>query len=126
MSISTHIPTGAGSSRLVRENIIVRGRKVRVPLIVFTTHDGFMGEAVMHRGQSAIATREAYEAAVAQRAAALFKAQQASMHALPSYLPQAPKPAPEAQLLNALKDTVLFSEVERRGWAIAPAEEVMA
>jgi hypothetical protein len=117
----SHIPTGAGSSRLVRENINVRGRKVRVARIVFTTHDGFMGEAIL-RGSAGPAIREAYEAAVAARAAALFKAQQATVSRTvtePVSRSITEKPAPEAKLLTAIKDTLLFSECERRGYLVS-------
>lgn len=83
-----------------------RGRH-RVRVLLFTTHDGFVGRSHTHDH------RAAYEAAVAERAKAQLIA-----------LTNAPKPAPHAQLLHTLDDSTLFREVERRGYAIVSPEEV--
>lgn len=121
MSHHNRIPTGAGSSRLVRENITVHGRRVRVARVVFTTHDGFVGESRLRHGEFGAALHAAYEAAVAERARALFRAREEAANVLPSAAPQAPKPAPAVQLLHCIKDTFLCSELERRGYEISLA-----
>lgn len=117
-TMSQHIPASAGSFRIVREKRIIRGRAVRVCTLVFTTTDGFVGESIPRHGR--FDHRGAYEAAVAARAAALFKASQAAANQLPrSAFERVHKPAPSATLLHAIKDTLLFSEVERRGFEVS-------
>lgn len=114
---NSHIPSSAGTFRVVREKRIIRGRAVRVCTLVFTTHDGFVGESIPRHGR--FDHRAAYEAAVAARASALFAAGQAAMNRTPKPWEVVNKPAPAAQLLTAIKDTLLFSEVERRGYEVA-------
>jgi len=123
-TMSQHIPASAGSSRLVRENITVRRRQGRVARILFTTHDGFVGEATVRNGMFRETTRTAYEAAVAERASALFKAGQVAANVLPrSSYERVNKPAPAAIVAfvphpEKLSDSALFSEVEARGYEV--------
>lgn len=112
--MSNHIPAGAGAFSVVNGKAMIRGKVRRTRVLVFTTHDGYVGESRLFKH------REAYEAAVAARASAQFAARQASITALPSSRP-CDKPAPAVQLLHALKDTILFSEVERRGYEVSIA-----
>ena len=110
------IPAGAGDFKVVNIRRQIHGRERRVRVLTFTTHDGFVGESRTFKH------REAYEAAVAARATALFEAREASINATPrSSFERVNKPAPAAQLLNAISESMLFSEVERRGYEVAIA-----
>lgn len=101
------VPASAGTFRVVREKKLVHGRMRRVGTLVFTTPDGYVGEAAMTGRPWPELQREAYEGALAARAAAQYRVAMA-----------APKPAPLAPLLTALKDTVLCAEMERRGYEV--------
>lgn len=101
------VPAGAGSSRIVRENVMRAGRRVRLASIEFTTRDGFVGLAPLRHGGFREATLEAYEAACAARAKARYEA-----------VVTGPKPAPLAPLLSQIRDTFLCSELERRGYEV--------
>jgi hypothetical protein len=111
--MSDRIPSHAGKFAIVREKRIIRGRSVRVASLVFTAHDGFVGESIARRGR--FDHREAYEAANAARARALV----ASGNAVPKPYERCNKPAPAVQLLHAISEHLLFSEVERRGYEVA-------
>lgn len=110
---SNRIPAGAGTFRIVTEKREVRGRTIRARVLVFTSHDGFVGESRTWNH------REAYEAAVAERAAAVFKVREAEMNRVPKPHERCDKPAPAAQLLHQIAESMLFSEVERRGYEVA-------
>lgn len=119
--MSSQIPTSAGTFSLRREKKIIRGRAVRTCTLVFTTHDGFVGESVPRHGK--FCHREAYENALAARAAALFRARGIVAHELPKPWERVHKPAPAAVLAyvphpESLPDSSLFSEVERRGYEV--------
>jgi hypothetical protein len=113
--MSYRIPAGAGEFRVVNCRRKVRGVERRVRVLVFTAHDGFTGESYR------FSHREAYEAAVAERASALFKAREQAANQPPKPYATCNKPAPAAQLLHVIKDTLLFEEVERRGYEVAVA-----
>jgi hypothetical protein len=120
-TMNSHIPSTAGTFRVVREKKIIRGRSVRTCTLVFTTHDGFVGESIPRNGH--FAHREAYENALAARAAALFRARGIVANALPKPWERCDKPAPVAALSyvphpEKLTDSSLFSEVERRGYEV--------
>lgn len=67
-TMSIRVPAGAGISRLVRENVMVRGRKARVGSIEFTTKDGFTGKvALSHNRGPREATVAAYQMAMEKR-----------------------------------------------------------
>lgn len=82
----------------------------RVRILVFTSHDGYVGESRTWSHE------DAYRAAVAKRLAAL----QASARATASNQ----KPAPVAQLVQTMHESVLMAELERRGYEIHVAETV--
>lgn len=72
--MNSHIPSSAGAFRVVREKRNIRGRAVRVSSLVFTSHDGFVAEVPMNGRRSWQEMRqEAYYAAVAQRAGAMYR-----------------------------------------------------
>lgn len=74
----------------------------RVRAMAFRTADGFVGTSTKWD------RREAYDNALKARAKAKASAPV--------------KPAPAAPLLHALHESDLFHEVERRGYAVCPAE----
>ena len=84
----------------------------RIRELVFRTADGF--EGVSRKWDR----REAYDAALKVRAKALANKQVAA--AAPA--PEVAKPAPEARLLHAMHESDLCAELERRGYAVCPAE----
>ena len=119
--MNSHIPSTAGTFRVVREKKIIRGRAVRMCTLVFTTHDGFVGESIPRHGR--FDHVGAYEAALAARAAALFRARGMEANTLPKPWERVHKPAPSAVLAYVphpagLSDSNLFDEVERRGYEV--------
>lgn len=103
----------------IQKPVITRGRQMsgefymikegqgraRVRVMAFRTSDGYVGTSAKWDKQ------EAYDKALKVRAAA-----QAAAPAV------AVKPAPEVQLLHSVHESTLFSEVERRGYAVCPAD----
>lgn len=110
------IPKAAGTFNVRREKQIIRGRSVRTCTLVFTTPDGFVGESVPRHGR--FDHRAAYEAALAARASAQWRASIAEKNRVPRPGETCNKPAPVAQLLHAIHESTLFGEVERRGYEI--------
>lgn len=116
--MSNHrIPASAGQFSVFTGKRQIRGRTKRVRVLVFTTVDGYVGESTRFNH------REAYEAALALKASTTF-------NALAAYVPKpyerCAKPAPEARMLHQLDESTLFSEVERRGWAVVSHEDAGA
>ena len=122
MSMTRAQYEAAGCFSLRKEKWVAHGRTIRIRRIVFTTHDGFVGESpFLNEGGH---HRAAYEAAMAARAAAKFAETQAELTRLPTGAP-CDKPAPAAPLpqyvLRQLKDTFLCDELERRGYEVSLA-----
>ena len=92
---------------------------------VFTSHDGFVAEMPMKGRRSwQEMWQEAYHAAMAQRAGAMYEAQMKAACEVPVPGAKCNKPAPVAKIefvphVIKLSDSALFGEVEPRGYEVA-------
>lgn len=118
INIMSTIPKSAGAFYVRRDKVTIRGKTVRTATLVFTTTDGYVGEAPVKNGR--FDHQLAYKRALEARATAQLAARTAAANVTPtSAWERCNKPAPVAQLLNAISESMLFTEVERRGYEVA-------
>jgi hypothetical protein len=115
-TMSSQIQRNAGTFKVVRGYAMIRGQRKRTATLVFTSHDGYVGESRARMGR--FDHEEAYRNAMAKRDAAI-RAKLEAANPPPKTWERCNKPAPVAQLLHSISEHLLFSEVERRGFEVA-------